>query len=69
MATFLNSSVSNQLISLASREKHKRGYSIPPTLIVSNQLISLASREMLFNEEGEERDETVRFQSINFPSE
>ena len=45
MATFLNSSVSNQLISLASRDKTMLDNNNSSSSSVSNQLISLASRE------------------------
>ena len=60
--------VSNQLISLASRETFNKEYEAVKPSTVSNQLISLASREI-------ERvldcicEAQISFQSINFPSE
>ena len=63
--------VSNQLISLASREMvWSRNYLLPPySFLVSNQLISLASREVEIEFKGEVIKRSPCFQSINFPSE
>jgi hypothetical protein len=58
--------VSNQLISLASREFHVRDR-ITIQQTVSNQLISLASREVLAD--WTRAKNMYCFQSINFPSE
>ena len=62
--------VSNQLISLASREPNEQGLWLYwKQWQVSNQLISLASREFcLFICVNIKREKTS-FQSINFPSE
>ena len=40
-----SSYVSNQLISLASRERRLKNSQLSTSVLVSNQLISLASRE------------------------
>jgi hypothetical protein len=61
--------VSNQLVSLASRENKSQSstWDYGFTSVVSNQLVSLASREkvVIFQSQGFKN----RFQSISFPSE
>jgi hypothetical protein len=64
--------VSNQLISLTSREVFNATAGTIGILIpVSNQLISLTSRESSLRDIGWLRDKpsTSSFQSINFPNE
>ena len=58
--------VSNQLISLTSRET-KQNLAGLNSGVVSNQLISLTSREG--DPPSRIRPDSIRFQSINFPNE
>ncbi len=70
MGSYLSGNpVSNQLISLASREPESSSrLVVSANRLVSNQLISLASREL--NNKRIPLAVRVRsFQSINFPSE
>ena len=60
--------VSNQLISLTSRESNS-GKAAKNRKQVSNQLISLTSRELLITLPNNTYLTRVRFQSINFPNE
>ncbi len=69
MATLLSKGVSNQLISLASRENDRYGRDSDDAVHVSNQLISLASREGICQVPRMYMWFATCFQSINFPSE
>jgi hypothetical protein len=63
--------VSNQLVSLASREQNNTSLKwrcVPSCSKVSNQLVSLASREH-FSQVSTINNIVCSFQSISFPSE